>query len=98
LTCQLTTMTAISKCVRSGVHYFSTSFFFKDSGNQDSSVSASRVRHAFRLHQPYATGKEKEIAYAQERAKWETNKAMSIVPKYKVPHWANVLRSSVIYR
>jgi hypothetical protein len=84
--------------LRSGVHYFSTSFFFKDYGSQGSAVSVSRVRHAFRLHQPYATGKEKEIAYAQERVNWETNKAMSIVPKSKVPHWANVLRSSVIYR
>jgi hypothetical protein len=86
------------KVLRSGVHYFSTSFFFKDYGGQGSAVSVTRVLHAFRLHQPYATGKEKEIAYAQERANWATNKAMSIVPKSKVPHWANDLRSSVIYR
>jgi hypothetical protein len=86
------------KVLRSGVYCFSTSFFFKDYGSQGSAVSVSRVRHAFRLHQPYSTGKEKEIAYAQERANWEMNKAMSIVPKSKVPHRANVLRSSVIYR
>jgi hypothetical protein len=84
--------------LRSGVHYFSTSFFFKDYGSQGSAVSVSRVRHAFHLHQSYATEKEKEIAYAQERANWETNKTMSIVSKSKVPHRANVLRSSVIYR
>jgi hypothetical protein len=86
------------KVLRSGVHYFLTSFFFKYYGIQGSAVSVSIVRHAFRLHQPYATGNEKEIAYAQERAHWEMNKAMSIVPKSKVPHWANVFRSSVIYR
>jgi hypothetical protein len=45
----------------------------------------------------YATEKEKEIAYAQERANWETNKAMSVAPKSKVPRWANILKSSVIY-
>jgi hypothetical protein len=59
------------KVLRSGVHYFSTSFFFKDYGSQGSAVSVSRVLNAFRLHQPYDTGKEKEIAYAQERANWE---------------------------
>jgi hypothetical protein len=86
------------KVSRSGVHYFSTSFFFKYYGSQGLAVSVSRVRHAFRLHQPYATEKKKEIAYAQERANWETNKAMSIVPNSKVPNRANVLKSSVIYR
>jgi hypothetical protein len=49
------------KVLRSDVHYFSTSFFFKDYGSQGSAVSVSRVRHAFHLHQPYDTGKEKEI-------------------------------------
>jgi hypothetical protein len=38
------------KVLRSGVHYFSTSFFFKDSGSQGSAVSVFRVRHAFCLH------------------------------------------------
>jgi Reverse transcriptase (RNA-dependent DNA polymerase) len=80
------------------VHYFSTSFFFKDSGSQESDVPVSGVRHAFRLHQPYATANEKEVAYMQERAIWETNKAITIVPKSKVPPWANVLKTSVIYR
>jgi hypothetical protein len=86
------------KVLRSGVHYFSTSFFFKDSRSHATAATVSRVRHAFRLHQPYATEKEKEAAYMQERANWETNKAMTIVPKSKVPPWANVLKSSVIYR
>jgi hypothetical protein len=40
------------KVLRSGVHYFSTSFFFEDYGSQGSAHSVSRVRHAFRLHQP----------------------------------------------
>jgi hypothetical protein len=47
------------KVLRSGVHKFSTSLFFKDSGSQGSAVSVSRVHHAIRLHQPYATGQEK---------------------------------------
>jgi hypothetical protein len=56
------------KVLRSGINYFSTSFLFKDYGSQSSAVSVSRARHAFRLHRPYGTGKEKEIAYSQERA------------------------------
>jgi hypothetical protein len=36
--------------------------------------------------------------YAQERAIWETKKAMSVAPKSKAPRWAKILNSSVIYR
>jgi hypothetical protein len=53
------------KVLSSGVHFFSTSFFFKDFGSERSAVSVSTVRHALRIHQPYATGKENETGANQ---------------------------------
>jgi hypothetical protein len=99
LTRQFKTMTAIPKCnvvayTTSRLHSFSKILAVNFQLFRSPGVSTAMP---FFIINRMLTGNEKNIAYAQERAKWEMNKAMSIVSKTKVPRWANVHRSSVIY-